>query len=54
MTAYATEFEAQEYFNNRLNTRAWDSAGGDDRGAALSMATELIDRLNFMGEKTRT
>lgn len=52
LTAYITEIDAQTYFDGRLNTEPWDSATSGDRDKALSMATQLIDRLNFLGEKT--
>lgn len=50
--AYATTEEAQAYFNGRLNTDAWDDASTSDKQASLIMATRLIDRLNFLGDKT--
>lgn len=52
LTAYITEIDAQTYFDGRLNTDPWDSATSGDRDKALAMATSLIDRLNFLGEKT--
>ena len=52
LTAYITEIDAQTYFDGRLNTLPWDNATSGDRDKALSMATQLIDRLNFLGEKT--
>ncbi len=52
MADYATIAEAQAYFDSRLNTDAWDEAVNDaERTKALAMATTLIDRLNFRGEK---
>lgn len=51
MAAYATSVEAQTYFDGRLNTDAWDDATSANKTKALSMATTLIDRLNFRGEK---
>lgn len=51
-TAYATTEEAQAYFNGRLNTDAWDDASSSNKQASLIMATRLIDRLNFVGDKT--
>ena len=36
----------------RLNTTAWDESSNTDKTAAICMATEIIDTLNFIGEKT--
>ncbi len=52
MTNYATEAEAQTYFDTRLHTEPWDDAGDPDRTAALTMATDIIDKLNYIGVKT--
>lgn len=53
MGQYATIAEAQAYFDNRLNTEAWDDATDANKNKALGMATvTIIDRLNFRGEKT--
>lgn len=52
LTAYIDEIDAQTYFDGRLNTEPWDNATSGDRDKALSMGTQLIDRLNFLGEKT--
>jgi hypothetical protein len=43
---------AGSYFADRLNTEAWDNADPADQYKALKMATDAIDRLNFLGEKT--
>jgi len=52
MSQYATIAEAQAYFDGRLNTDAWDDeTDTTTRNKALTMATTLIDRLNFRGEK---
>ena len=52
MGQYATIVEAQAYFDGRLNTDAWDDATDDaERNKALIMATTLMERLNFRGEK---
>jgi hypothetical protein len=51
MANYATEAEGDTYFTTRLSTTAWDDASTADRTAALTMATEIIDRLNFVGSK---
>jgi len=49
---YLTIIEAQQYFNERLDTDAWDYADDTDKTKALAMATKAIDRLNFIGDKT--
>lgn len=45
---------AQIYLNNRLSsfTMPWDVASDTDRLAALCTATEMIDKLNYLGSKT--
>lgn len=48
---YATLEEAQEYFETRLHSSAWDTYAVSDRIAALVTATRQIDRLRFAGEK---
>lgn len=48
---YGTQDRADIYFNKRLNTAAWDEALLSDKESALIMATRLIDRLNFAGDK---
>jgi len=52
MTPYAdTEF-GDDYFENILNTAAWDSETDDDiKTKALKEATIWIDGLNFKGQK---
>ena len=52
MAAYLTISEAQDYFDERLHTTAWDVATDDERTKALATATRAIDRLNFAGDKT--
>jgi len=52
MPAYISVSAATDYFSHRLNTDAWDSAGQIDCEKALDMATDAIDRLNYLGEKT--
>jgi len=49
--SYATEAEAQSYFNQRVCTDAWDGASSAERDKALGHATRIIDRLNFIGCK---
>jgi len=36
----------------RLNTTAWDGASNADKTAAIKMATEAIDMLNYIGDRT--
>ena len=52
MPSYLTIIEAQTYFNTRLHTLPWDCAIDDEKTKALAMATKIIDRLNYEGEKT--
>ena len=49
--AYITIENAQFYFSRKLNTDAWDTASPDNKAKSLFEATELIDRLNFIGHK---
>lgn len=51
MSSYANISYADDYFATRLFTEVWDDALDDDRTKALTMATRIIDRLNFVGEK---
>ena len=50
MSAYTDETYVNTYFATRLNTDAWDESSTADRTAALTMATEAIDRLNLRGD----
>lgn len=54
MTPYASVSQAQDYFDDRLNTSAWDAhtlSGDDSQEKALKQATRIIDRLNYIGSK---
>ena len=51
MAAYGTYLEANEYFQNRLYTLAWDEASSKNKTIALEEATQRIDRLRFSGVK---
>jgi hypothetical protein len=51
MSNYADIEYADSYFMTRLNTAVWDDAVDADKTKALTMATEAIDRLNFLGCK---
>jgi hypothetical protein len=50
--AYASIAEGNTYFTERFNSDAWEDATDANKAKALITATRLIDRLNFMGEKT--
>lgn len=52
MASYATIAEAATYLNDRLNVTAWECSTDDERRRALAMATNIIDRLNYLGAKT--
>lgn len=52
MALYMTVLEGDTYFQTRLNSTPWTSASTADKTAALTMATEAIDRLNYLGSKT--
>jgi len=49
---YGTVNDADDFFTARLNTSAWFDTSPGDRAKALLGATELIDRLNYIGDKT--
>lgn len=49
--SYATEVEAQAYFDCRIGSEPWDDATPNERNKALAHATKIIDRLNFNGCK---
>jgi len=48
---YGTLIDANEYFQNRLYTLAWDEASSKNKTIALTEATSRIDRLRFSGVK---
>ena len=48
---YGDIVDAQDYFDNRLHEVAWSEATAADRKKALVAATNIIDQLNFKGEK---
>lgn len=52
LTAYISVSAATDYFSQKLNTEAWDNADQADCEKALFMATDAIDRLNFVSQKT--
>lgn len=47
---YATVGEADNYFDQVLNSDAWSDAVEADKEKALIMATRVIDQLNYEGE----
>lgn len=49
--SFATVSEADDYFDERLNTSDWDDASTDDKERALIMATRRIDRETFEGTR---
>lgn len=53
MGNYATTTEAETYLEaNKLDYSAWTDATTTQRSVSLTMATNIIDRLNFKGEMT--
>lgn len=51
---YGSLGSADLFFSNRLNVRRWTNSSNADKIKALTMATQIIDRLNFAGEKATT
>lgn len=51
ITPYVDEESARVFFDQRLNTYAWDNASVTERTKALKEATTRIDRLQFQGIK---
>ena len=49
---YITAAEGDTYFSNRLNTDPWVDSSTAEKNAAINMATDAIDRLNYLGKKT--
>jgi len=52
MNTYINILNANEYFEERLNSTDWEFATLEDRTKSLKMATRLISRLNYIGNKT--
>ena len=52
MTPYASLTEAFTYFSERYDNQLWLSSEDTIRTRALKTATRLIDRLNFLDDKT--
>lgn len=51
MTPYLEVDDAQDYFDDRLNTLVWEEATDSDKLKALKTATRLINNLRFIGKK---
>ena len=54
MANYQTISEVQTYMDGRLGSDAWDLASNSDRTKAATMSTNIINQLNFRGEKTES
>lgn len=52
MANYATEVEGDTYMTGKVDSDAWDDAVSGEKQTALTQATRIIDRLNFIGAKT--
>ena len=50
-TPYITVSEATAILNERLNIDVWTTAIYADKGRALNMATQVINRFNYISEK---
>jgi len=51
MTPYIELADAQEYFDERLYSDAWNDASDADKLKALKMATRRIDKLSYIKNK---
>lgn len=51
MTYYGTIPGASDYFAERLHSSVWTESEVADRSKALKWATQIIDALNFKGDK---
>lgn len=51
ITPYVDEESARVFFDQRLNTYAWDNASVAERTKALKEATTRIDRLQYQGDR---
>ena len=51
---YADRTAANAFFATRLHTEAWDDATDAEKDAAIQEATDMIERLNFVGDVTDT
>jgi hypothetical protein len=48
---YGSLSRANIYFDDRLNSEVWENSIAASRHKSLIMATRIIDRLNFEGQK---
>lgn len=51
MADYNTSSEVNTFMSTRLRTGSWDNATGGDKTASMSMATAIINRLAYLGNK---
>ncbi len=51
---YVTLVEADQYFEDRLNTSDWTGSSDDDKNRSLLTATKDIDNVKFIGNKLNT
>lgn len=51
---YGALASADLFFSQRLNVRKWTNSPNADKIKALTMATQIIDRLNFSGYKANS
>lgn len=49
LNSYVTTEEADDYFETRLDSGEWFNADEDDREAALSTASMIVDQNQFIG-----
>lgn len=51
--SYVTVATADTYFDERVNTSAWDDASTDNQERALIMATRRLDQEHYKGEPVK-
>lgn len=49
--SYVTNTESDLYFESRYNSGLWDAVSEADKTKLLLRSTQLIDRLNFAGDR---
>lgn len=52
ITSYISVIDANTYFTTRLDTDSWDRSSSAIKLKALYAASRVIDRLNYIDEKT--
>ena len=52
MSNYIDIAYGDSYFATRLFTGPWEEATDDERNRAIAMATEILDTLNYVGDKS--